>query len=609
MAGWLAVCSLDGSPIDRVKWGDALRLVTSDEVVIEQRSSGSDGRVMQAAWRRTSCEFQHSGRIHEQPNGTAIAWVGQCVEDSGDASAAAIVRLAELAARQGPDRSPLARLNGPFAAAAICPDERQLLVAVDRHRQYPVYIHRTNRLAVVTTDILLLRPWLNHPALNFRAVNLFLRCGELIDDMTLLEGVTVIPSGSLTVIAGEQLRQSRYWSLRHRPNPALRFKSVATELGELLRNAVQRVEKATDRLGITLSGGLDSRFLLGLCRHPESIPSFTWGLPDCRDILCASKFAAFVRSPHHIRHWVPEQFPGLWASGVRATGGAMGIDSMYMLPYGRLLAEHCDVVLNGLAGDAILGGNFLTHRWLRETNPERLARKSWRWRVSQEVDRQVDRLIANSDGDGGEDCWIQSIKADAREQPTLRLNDWLYENRVFRSTNCGTMLQRMQVESHAPFFDRDFLDLLLQVPLEMRLKHRLYLRTMASSCQAAGKIPWQRTAIPPRWGFLANLTSMGFHRAWRRLNAAFGRNAFPRLPVADPAGWIRQGWRRPIESLLFSKASLTRGVVSPSGLREVWDRHCQGEDFTRTIGALVTIELLAKIMIDGEDPTTALPAA
>jgi len=273
---------------------------------------------------------------------------------------------------------------------------------------------------------------------------------------------------------------------------------------------------------------------------------------------------------------------------------------MFMLPFVPLLSSACDVVLNGLAGDVVLGGNWLKRSWLDESDIGRLGRAVWRWRVPESQDRLVDRLTSRASGppSGGE-RWVASIAARDGGRPVERLNDWLVENRIFRTTNCGTMLLRGGVESHAPFFDRDFIDLLGRVGQDWKFKHRLYLDVMNRSAPRAASVRWQRTNCKPSLGYHANLAAMAFHRAATKACAPFGHKPFRDLPVADLAGWFRGPWKEPTEQVIFSDSLLQRRIVDSSVVREVWQAHVQGADHSRQISVLIAVELFARLTLDG----------
>jgi asparagine synthetase B (glutamine-hydrolysing) len=301
--------------------------------------------------------------------------------------------------------------------------------------------------------------------------------------------------------------------------------------------------------------------------------------------------------------WDPNAFPTVWPLGVDLTAGGFGIESMHMLPFVPLLASSCDVVLNGLAGDCILGGNFMKHSWLAERDITRLGRAVWRWRVSESQDGLVDQLTARKAGDTtASERWATSIAAREGARPIERVNDWLYENRIFRYTNSGTMLLRTGVESHAPFFDRDFIDSVIAVRQEHKFKHRLYLEVMKRVAPRSASVTWQRTNIPPGWGYRANFAAMAFQRVATKICTPLGIDPFKSLTVADPPGWLRGSWQPHVNNILMSNQARHRGLVDQDSVQKIWTAHLDGGNYTRQLGALTAVELFARQVIDGEAP-------
>lgn len=595
MAGFLVAWTPDATLPDAASWAHAERIALRGGAYAS-RHAIAPCRVL--TWRRSGGEFPHSGKVFEFGR-KQVVWIGQCVDDAGEASQQAMQVLAQDVWSD----AAAARCNGPFCAVVIGSEPFSLRVVTDRYRHYPVYVYKGVGVSVASTDMKCLLPFMAKRALNLAAVDMLLRSGELIDRDTLLEGVELLPPGTVLSVENNaagvlQTTEHRYWAMRHDGTAASSLSRTADELAQRLSVSVRRLEAVSPRLGITLSGGLDSRIILDLCAHPERVPSFTWGLPGCRDIACASSYAQVVGSSHTVRHWSPPAFPPLWPAGVDLTAGSFGVESMHMLPFIPLLASHCDVVLNGLAGDAILGGNFIKYDWLGQRDAHKLGQAIWRWRVSAEEDRQVDLLQVPRTSEAAGQRWADSIAAREGARPIERVNDWLYENRVFRNTNSGTMLLRSAVESHSPFFDNDFIDAVTAVRQEHKFKHRLYLEVMRRAAPRAASVTWQRTNIPPAWGFHANVLAMGMHRVVGKLAPRLGLEAFKDLTVADPAGWLRADWQSATADIVLGARAQERGVWNPQAAHKLWQSHMRGGNHTRTLGAMVAVELFARSVLD-----------
>lgn len=586
MSGWLAVRS---SRLEPDLLAPARARVSG--ALSEWRSEDGLGALL--AWRRPAGEHRYSGRLFPGAPGGRIAWVGLCLEDEGDSTSDALelLRKEEVAG--------LAALNGEFAAAVVSPSGEMHAIG-DRHGHYPIYVVRAPGLLAASTDPLVAFAFIERPEFDREAVDLLLSCGELIDQRAPLRNVTVLPGATRTRLDPDApLVPARYWRMRTAPDASLGEREAVDGLAERLRGALRRIEASGARLVAPLSGGLDSRLIVGLCEKP--VPTFTWGRPGCRDLLYAEQFARRVGSPHRSLELDAAPYPALWAQGVAAVGGCVGVRDMYILPFAPLLAEAGDVALNGLAGDVFLGGNFLKGAWLRAGSIDELAAASWSWRAPEPERSLTAGLVEDGPGtSSARALWERSLRArhDGHRRPVETLVDWLLENRVFRVTNAGTQLLRTAVESWSPFFDRDVVDLLARVPLEGRQKHRLYLSVLRRACPAAAEIPWQRTGIPPSWGYGAALAALAFHRSARAVGRAFGLNPFPAQAVASPADWFRGPWAAPARALLFDERTLDRGLLNPDRLRRLWAAHQDGADLSRALGVAIGLELLGREVVD-----------
>ena len=159
MSGWLAVRS---ARLEADLLAPARARAGPDAVAWKS----DDGLAALLAWRRTSGEHRHSGRLlHGR-----VAWVGLCLEEAGETTSDAARTLL------APSDEALARLNGEFAAAAASPSG-DLVAFTDRHGHYPVYLVRGAGLVAATTDPAVAFAFLDRVRFDPEAVDLLLRCG------------------------------------------------------------------------------------------------------------------------------------------------------------------------------------------------------------------------------------------------------------------------------------------------------------------------------------------------------------------------------------------------------------------------------------------------
>ncbi|HYE01620.1 MAG TPA: hypothetical protein VD963_00140, partial [Phycisphaerales bacterium] len=173
MAGWLVVWSSGGAGVDPARWDRAVAAAARHGARAEGWEGGS---CRLAAWRRDAAEFPRSGRLVRPSPGVVVAWVGQCLEDQGDVSDRGVTAVGGNA-----DAGTLAGLNGPFAAAIVRDDRGRrgdrpqpmggpaVRIVLDRHRHYPVYLHRGIAVTVASTELACVIPWIAEPRISREA--------------------------------------------------------------------------------------------------------------------------------------------------------------------------------------------------------------------------------------------------------------------------------------------------------------------------------------------------------------------------------------------------------------------------------------------------------
>ncbi|MBN1568190.1 MAG: hypothetical protein JXA73_10110, partial [Acidobacteria bacterium] len=127
---------------------------------------------------------------------------------------------------------------------------------------------------------------------------------HLLGEKTFFEGLRILPGASILKysLKTDSLTIKPYWDFLHvaMPLDAVSFEEATEEAGRLLKDSVRKRTEGGYRLGVHLSGGLDSRTILGLIgRERQPVDTITYGMPGSRDVEYARKIASNARAHHH----------------------------------------------------------------------------------------------------------------------------------------------------------------------------------------------------------------------------------------------------------------------------------------------------------------------
>lgn len=122
--------------------------------------------------------------------------------------------------------------------------------------------------------------------------------GYQADGRTLDDEITAMPPATTDVVqlAGERITHERHRGL---PEPAGRCAAFDAAYGELLRDAVGARLRGAGQIELALTGGLDSRLLLGeTLAAGHEVRTFTLASGDLRDVRLAQRVAAAAGVEH-----------------------------------------------------------------------------------------------------------------------------------------------------------------------------------------------------------------------------------------------------------------------------------------------------------------------
>ncbi len=181
----------------------------------------------------------------------------------------------------GPDC--LSRFNGHFAIAIWDGTINRLFLARDRFGTKPLYYFFDGRRLVFGSEIKAILSLGDVPRrVNAAALNEYFTFQNVLSDLTLFDGVRLLPAGTyLTIDAttGAQPLQKLYWDYQIPSRPVeVSEEEAADEVYRLFTQAVTRQLMSDVPLGCYLSGGMDSGSITAVARAKLGrLMSFTGG--------------------------------------------------------------------------------------------------------------------------------------------------------------------------------------------------------------------------------------------------------------------------------------------------------------------------------------------
>jgi asparagine synthase (glutamine-hydrolysing) len=176
----------------------------------------------------------------------------------------------------GPDC--LSRFNGMFAFAIWDRRNRSLFLARDRFGIKPLYYAQADGRFLFASEIKSLLKAGVPRRVSPEALVEYFTFQNLLSDLTLFEGVRLLPAGHWMVVGEDGVRTERYWDLTLEPDESL----TADEWEERVRGAFEEV--VTRQLvgdvpvGSYLSGGMDSASIAAVAsRNVSRLMTFTGG--------------------------------------------------------------------------------------------------------------------------------------------------------------------------------------------------------------------------------------------------------------------------------------------------------------------------------------------
>lgn len=546
------------------------------------------------------------GEIYEADRvAAALAERGGKLPPNVGADAHAAVLLAGCRA-EGP--AFLRRIHGSFAAAWWDGVAGRLTLMTDRFGTRPVYYRVASpaegigELQFASGLGALVEPgW--PLKVNPRGLAEFFTFGHYLRDDTAIAGIRVLPAAAWCemTVSSTGWRPGTYWSL----GEALAGPRAATdeELRERIEAAlvasVQRMTRDAAGLGISLSGGLDARTILGLIDTSHTpLTAVCLGMPGSLDHRASVQLAQRTGCRLHLC-MLDAQFLGRFEEYLHkmiALTDGQYLSQCIVLPTLPVYRElGIRALLRGHAGELLhltKAYNYSLDREALQIETDEQLRIWLLSRLKAYMLEGIRRPLFR----GELNASLEALAAEAMDEdlaevaplgaPRDRISLLFLMQRVRRETTMSLRKFRWVVEPRLPYLDPEVIGAVLAAPLEMRLDEALQTWVLRRRRPALVGVVNSNTGAPlgagrwrRRWAGL-----------WMRGMAKLGVRGYQ--PYERLGLWLRRELAPLVQQILLDPQTLDRGLYDPEGVRAVVRGHLeQGRNHTFLLMALMIFEL------------------
>ena len=490
-------------------------------------------------------------------------------------------------------------LNGRFQG--LLADRTRGVAALfnDRYSMHRLYYHEATEafyFAVEAKAILAVRPELRRT--DPRSLGEFVACGCVLENRTLFEGVHVLPAASAWTFRGGSVERKgahfepREWEQQDPLDP----ESYHQEIREIFSRRLPRYLNGSERIGVSLTGGLDTRSVMAWQRFPPaSLPCYTYGGADreCRDVVVARQIARECQQSHQVISVGNEffaRFPHYAERSVYLSDACVDVSRAPDLYLSERAREIAPVRMTGLYGDEIQRPQI---RAFKPVNPaSRLFNASFLSHVG-----------------AARETYARIIEGHPTSFAAFRQAPWHHYGIL--------SLEQTQLTVRTPFLDNDFVRTAFRAPQSVAANNDQRVRLIGDGSTALQRIRTDRGfgGNPGLRAWAArNFQEFTFKAEYAydygmpewltRLDHFFSLLRLERLFLGRHKVYHYRIWYRGIlasyvQEMLLDSRTLSRPYLERKGVEAVVRGHLKGNrNYTTEIHRLLSMELLHRLFLD-----------
>jgi asparagine synthase (glutamine-hydrolysing) len=394
--------------------------------------------------------------------------------------------------------------HGNWSMVLVDRGEPCVTLAVDRKGTQPLYYATSPTRFVFGTDLIAVGRLAGVRDIDPAAVVEYSCFEYCLHDKTWLKDVRLMLPGTVLRWRDGRARRSAY----HKFDPR-RFPWTASETEKMdrmdciLSRSVKRCCSSTGRIGITLTGGLDSRLIVGYAADQGIVgaDALFVGRAGCWDHTFGARVAALLGMEY--RRLGPQSTAGsLLQRHGQVSNPEVSLRHTHFLAHANGLSDSYARIVGGICGGEIFGQktkiDVTSMRSARQSMWPALSDLYRRSHVYEMRESFFARTFTHSVDDilhaGISECMQDHTQGSTSSEREFFVFTQLL--RRFIMTGSPSILGAL-AEYDTPFLEDDLISLAYSLPLRDRENESFYRRFLERRFPALARVSWQSTGYPP----------------------------------------------------------------------------------------------------------------
>ncbi len=403
--------------------------------------------------------------------------------------------------------------NGIYLCIILDKSRKKLYVANDRYGFHKLFYFDNGDTLLLSDKFQAIAEQTGIKEIDRTSLHEYLHYRFVSGKYTLARDIFCIEPASLYTIDFNEnainLSRHIYWHYRQ-TSKNITLSAAEEEIYTCLNSIIHRFSEQpfkSKKVGINLTGGLDSRYLLGLLIlngiERSNIRAFTYGSPQSEDIRFACKVAQ-IAEVDHTALLFDESFTKFFDSEtidciIKEIGAITYYFQGYAVHQYAHLYNDVDYLMTGSDGYFI--GLKANRELYQLANTSELVDYLYRINSGMISSNIITRILKEDDPEV-----IQRLKArissqiDSQSDPVSGYFDWTIKNRHRKYLLSVHDIISAYTTCLLPYYDYEFLDLMAGYPYEVLEKQTPYINSMfrkvfTGELENLAKIPTDQRGI------------------------------------------------------------------------------------------------------------------